>query len=262
MQLKLKRVRGLFILLSLGLSGSCFSANDVFEGEECVILPVGCGFCGDNAHKPVAAGKKQAKANQQKTPICTHFPHIFDPHSLKGDNGLWVEVDALAWQSNVGSLNYAVESNSTSSVSHGHVKDLDFKWDWGIRAGLGYKLPHDKWDIFIDYTYVHAHADAHAHKENGALYPNWATAFGFTGDSFYATRANAHWHANLNMGDVELGRNCFAGKWLTLRPFFGVRGLVIDQNYRVKYSGGTAFPGEESKISLDTDFWAWACVLA
>jgi hypothetical protein len=60
---------------------------------------------------------------------------------------------------------------------------------------------------------------------------------------------------NLNMGDIELGRNCFVGKWLTIRPFMGVRGLVIDQDYHVTYKGGTVAPTGSDHVHLDTDFW-------
>ncbi|MES2123022.1 MAG: Lpg1974 family pore-forming outer membrane protein, partial [Chlamydiota bacterium] len=199
---------------------------------------------GSSAKKPVA------KANPNGL-----GPKMFDPNSLQNDCGLWLEGDLLFWQSNVGSLGYAVDSNSTTSISHGHVKDPHFEWDWGFKLGVGYKMPHDKWDLFVNYTYVHAHAQGSTHKENGAVFPVWATSFGFVGPSFYATEAKAHWHANLNMADIELGRTCFAGRWLSMRPFIGVRGLVIDQDYDVKYSGGTAFPGDTDKVSMNTDFW-------
>lgn len=182
-------------------------------------------------------------------------PRMFDPNAMQNDYGLWFEADLLFWQSNVGSLDYAVDSKSTTRVTHGHVKEPEFDWDWGFKLGVGYKMPHDKWDLFVNYTYVHAHAHGSTHKDNGAVYPIWANSFGFTGDSFYATNAKAEWHANLNMADIELGRTCFAGRWLSLRPFIGVRGLVINQDYNLRYSGGTAFPGDTDKVSMDNDFW-------
>jgi hypothetical protein len=40
----------------------------------------------------------------------------------------------------------------------------------------------------------------------------------------------------LDLLDWELGREFFAGKWLTLRPFFGLRSAWIKQKYEVDYS--------------------------
>lgn len=188
------------------------------------------------------------KSSQQEF---SHFRQIFDPNSLKNDKGLWVDVEALFWQSNVGGMDYALKSSSTSSIQHGQAKSPHFKWDLGARVGLGYKLPYDHWDLFINYTYVHANAEGKTHTTNGAVYPQWAAIDTDT----YVTQAKANWHANVNMADLELGRNCFAGKWLTIRPFFGIRGLVLDQQYKVSYKGGTAFPADQAKLHLNTDFW-------
>jgi hypothetical protein len=193
------------------------------------------------------APKKSSKTSKNKW-------RMFDPNAMKDSNDLWMDIEALFWQSNMGSLDYGVTSKSTSRIDDGHVKHPHFDWDYGVRVGLGYKLPHDKWDIFVNYTYVHGHAHSHAGGSGEVVFPTWAT--NFTGiPSFYANSAKAHWKMNLNMGDIELGRNCFVSNWLTIRPFMGVRGLVIDQEYTVQYRGGTVAPLGADKMHLDTDFW-------
>lgn len=184
---------------------------------------------------------------------------VFDPASLKGDCRLWIEGDLLYWQASQDDMAYAIKSHSTTSVTHGHVEEPDFHWDWGFRLGLGYRLPYDKWDLFLNYTYVHASADGSTSRKNGAIYPEWEAPFGVTlspGETLFATRAHAKWDANINIGDIELGRNCIIGKWLSIRPFVGVRTLFIDQDYHIDYKGGTAVPvGDEDKVSIDNDFW-------
>jgi hypothetical protein len=180
--------------------------------------------------------------------------YSFDPH-MPNSHGFWLDGELLYWQSNMGSLDYGITSGSTTAITHGHVKNPHFSWDWGFRLGLGYKLPHDKWDLFAGWTYVHGHAGGHAGSSDGVVFPAWASPFGFTGSSFYANSAKAHWSMRLNMADIELGRNCFVSKWLSIRPFIGVRGLVIDQDYTVRYAGGTVAPDATEKVLLDTDFW-------
>ncbi len=181
---------------------------------------------------------------------------MFNPNDVKNSNDLWVDGEVLFWQSNIGSMDYGITSDSSTSIIDGRVKNLDFDWDWGFRLGLGYKLPHDKWDVFVNYTYVHADAHGRAGGSDDVVFPVWATSFGADPvEPFFANSARAHWHMNLNMGDVELGRTCSVSKWLTIRPFVGVRGLVIDQDYTVKYKGGTVAPFDTDRVHMDTDFW-------
>jgi hypothetical protein len=196
-------------------------------------------------------------AQSQKNNEVKH--RVFDPSSLKNDCRLWLQGEALFWQASQDDMAYAIKSDSTTEVTHGRVEEPDFNWDWGFRVGLGYRLPYDKWDLFLNYTYVHASAQGSAIKKNGAVYPEWEAPFGVTvpaGETLFATRAHAKWDANLNIGDIELGRTCIVGKWLSIRPFLGVRSLFIDQDYHLHYKGGTAVPvGDEDKVAIDNDFW-------
>ncbi len=193
-------------------------------------------------------------SQDQKSSSTAPQKHVFDPNSLKNSDRLWIDAEALFWQSNVGSLDYGITSSSTSTINHGRVKHPEFDWDWGCRVGLGYKIPHDKWDLFANYTYIHGHGHGHAGGSDHVVFPVFATNAS-SRSPFFANSAKAHWDMNLNMGDIELGRTCFVGRWLTIRPFLGVRGVVIDQDYHVEYQGGTVAPGDKDKLHLDTDFW-------
>ncbi len=176
---------------------------------------------------------------------------LFDPQALKHDNHLWFATEVLFFQPSVGSFSYGTESSSTSSIQHGHVKSPDFNWNAGYRAGIGYKLPHDKWDLFGNYTYLYGSAQG---KAGHIVFPTWASNWADS-SPFYASSAKANWNMHLNMGDLELGRNCFAGKWLSLRPFVGVRGMTLDQKYHINYKGGTVAPSDTDRVTLNNDFW-------
>lgn len=188
-------------------------------------------------------------AHTESTPS-SQWP-LFDPNSLHNTHDLWIDVEGLFWQSNMGSLGYAITSKSSTSIQDGHVKEPDFEWNYGFRLGLGYKLPHDKWDLFVNYAYLRGSGHGHAGGSGRVVFPTYATNFDLI-SPFYASSAHAHFWLTLNMGDVELGRTCFVGKWLSIRPFLGVRGLVIAQDYNVSYHGGTIGP---DKVHMDNDFW-------
>ena len=203
----------------------------------------------------LAQGQPNSSQKNQNTSSKNSWP-IFDPNAMKNNNQLWLDGEVLFWKANVGSLDYGIQSESSTTIKDGHVKHPHFNWDWGFRLGLGYKLPYDKWDLFVNYTYVLGRANGNEEHSGDVIFPTWASGFNLNGQgTFFAEQAHARWHMVLNMGDLELGRNCFAGKWLTIRPFVGVRGLVIDQDYHVRYEGGIVAPSDKDKIHLDTDFW-------
>lgn len=218
-----------------------------------------CAFYGHRLNAEILSSFSEMKQGQNisdsETQKGTQRLHMFDPNAMPNSHGLWLDGELLFWKANMGSLEYGIDSDSPNSIKDGHVKHPHFEWDLGFRLGLGCKLPHDKWDLFVNYTHVHGHAKGHAGGGDDIVFPTWASASGFSGESFYANEAKAHWKTHLNMADLELGRNCFASKWLSIRPFIGVRGLVIDQDYTVKYFGGTVAPLDEDKVVLNTDFW-------
>jgi hypothetical protein len=177
---------------------------------------------------------------------------LFDPFLLKNDCHLDVTADLLFWRASQDGLDFVIKNKgSTSSVTHGHVEDPDFSWDFGFRIGLDYKMPHDQWDLNGRYTYFHASAsESESAPAGGALFPIWT----FNGGT--ADHAKAKWFCNLNRGDLELGRNCMVSKWLSIRPFMGVTGAVINERFHVNYSGGTAVPaGDSDHIKMESDFW-------
>ncbi len=178
---------------------------------------------------------------------------IFDPQGLECDKHFWLEGDLLYWQANEDGLSFAMESDSTTSIKNGQIIHPDFDWDWGFRLGLGYKIPHDKWDLFFNYTYIQSKADGSA--DATAVFPTMESSFGLP-SGYYATKANFNWKSTVNVADLELGRNCFVSRWLSIRPFMGVRGALIDQTTTVWYQGGTAVPlGDTDKCHLTNDFW-------
>jgi hypothetical protein len=170
---------------------------------------------------------------------------------LYAEGDVALSGEALFWQANTCGLGFAVENlDSTTTITRGHLKEPDFNWNVGFRAGLDYKLPHDNWDLQAQYTYLPstAHKEASA-PQNGALFPVWLVP---QDPAVYATHGKAHWSCNLNMGDLELGRVCRAGKRVSIRPHMGVRGGTIQQNYHINYRGGTVV---SDHVKMSNDFW-------
>jgi len=54
-----------------------------------------------------------------------------------------------------------------------------------------------------------------------------------------ATAIEAKWKLQLDLVDLELGRDFYTSRYLTLRPFIGARGAWVKEEFDVDYSGGS-----------------------
>ncbi len=178
---------------------------------------------------------------------------------VRGYN-LFLVGEFLYWQPEENGLSYAIKTNDplfTLPNDKLKFKNLDFDYDIGFRVGAGYNIPHDKWDLYFNWTHYNTHAEGHsrAHGTNG-LFPTWS-GLNPDGAPFFVTHAKARLRLNLNMIDAELGREYYVGKWVTLRPSMAIRTGFIDQHYHIIYSPIT-LPGAVTgtdDIRLKNQYW-------
>jgi hypothetical protein len=149
---------------------------------------------------------------------------------VKDGADVFVTADLLVWQAHENGLGYVVKANGPN-LTKSHTREPHFNWDPGFRVGFGINTPHDGWDLYANWTYFHTKARSEVSK--GTQYPVFANPDYVSGGT--ATSSNAKWKLNLNMIDVELGREFFVSKWLTLRPFIGLRNAWIYQRMNVGY---------------------------
>jgi hypothetical protein len=151
---------------------------------------------------------------------------------------LFFTADWLIWQGHENGTSYAVktkaEQPSETALYDSSIKNLHFNWDMGFRVGLGYNLPHDGWDVATKWTWFQSHADASVKSGNGVVFSsNPYDLAELSVDSY--TSANSNLTIKLNMIDLDLGREFFVSKWMTLRPFVGLRTGWIYQNMSSQY---------------------------
>lgn len=178
---------------------------------------------------------------------------------IKGGYDLFVTGDLLYWQANENGLSFVIDNKQDIGlINDGHIEDPNFKWNWGFRVGLGYNFCHDGWDLYANWTHLISFADRSTSTvPNGELYTTVNNTHETTFDQkTTAASATAHWELPLDVIDLELGREFFTSRWLTLRPFFGVRGASIPQKYHVHYFGGNSLlPGDDNvSISLKNHY--------
>ncbi len=202
--------------------------------------------------------------------------------SYLNDGGFYLSADFLYWKAQEDGLEYAATfipiDNSTMSYSE-KLKGVSFRWKPGFRVGTGYVFnTHDYWDLGLEWTWFYNRAESSVSipvSSTNLFNPAFSPASSITptwgGNTFQTPAsgslqpliesclsASATWSLHYNMLDLDLGKHYFISKAFSLKPYFGVRGGWINQDYVAEYTqvlGITPDPAEfPAKMRADIDF--------
>jgi hypothetical protein len=174
---------------------------------------------------------------------------------VKDGVDLFLQGDVLLWQASESGLEYAIKNNNgTEYVNNGRILKPHFEWDWGFKLAAGYNMPHDGWDLFLQWTRFYTDNDSNGTSSNstGTIFPAFAnqavpstsTTSNLTPISSGFEGVGAYWKLRLNLLDLEMGREFYVSKWLTLRPHAGLRSAWIRQKLNVHYTNGHLADGQ------------------
>jgi len=162
------------------------------------------------------------------------------PRVIDGCN-LFVTADYLYWTARESNLEYATTgftNDATTSVVKGKTQTPKFGFDSGFKATLGWSFGHDSWDTLATYTWFQSNHNTNSIKASfdQGLYPATSIFMDLSpGD--YFNKAHTNWNLHFNVIDWELGRNCYISKYLSLRPFVGLKGTWQNQHFNNYYEG-------------------------
>ncbi|MCB1084960.1 MAG: hypothetical protein KDK60_02545 [Chlamydiia bacterium] len=146
------------------------------------------------------------------------------PHHAKNTTSVSAEI--LVWHAKAGGTDYAIEFDSAFLSKFGDLKDLDFKWNVGFRAGVNHSFSQDKGELGLRFTYFRTHDTTRAGEpiENPAL-PK-GQIIGFSRGKFDST---------LGFYGLELsyGQYYFLSRFLSAHPFIGLHTMWFDQTYKM-----------------------------
>jgi len=171
--------------------------------------------------------------------------------------GAYFMIDAVVWKANVGGSEYAYTDNDALAAYplSGSMKDVDFGWDWGVKVGLGYNFEHDNWEADFLFTYFSSSEGNNVSAGTASsIVPLKGAADLGGADLDFCTRATSNYRFVYDNIDVELARNYFVSKSLSLRPHFGVKSSWLTLKQSVRYTGG-AFSGNTFLNKDQSKFW-------
>lgn len=130
-----------------------------------------------------------------------------------------------------------VDSNFIAPFSHfGQPRS---NWNFGFKLGANYNSLCDCWDFEILWTSFKTSTHRSDDSDETSLLPLWSD-FGWAGGGpLVASGVDAEWKLNLNLIDIEMGREFWNSRKLTLRPYVGVRVAFINQKFDMDFRGGS-----------------------
>lgn len=162
----------------------------------------------------------------------------------------FVFADFLWWQANEDGLdlgkevlihrqgfdpatgNYALVSDDSK------LKSLDFKCDPGFRIGIIYSDVTRCWDLLFSWTHFNttASASGSSHLDPNVPPGNQYVAFVPFWEVLaqnFPDHMHGKWKLDLDILDMEFGRKFGINTLFAIRPYFGLRAVRVNQNYRV-----------------------------
>lgn len=220
------------------------------------LLCMGSSFCAESNTIQIPEGKLTNHAGLFGDITPSAGPRVIDGY------GVFLTGDYIYWTAREDNLEFAVSGANLNNASTGSVNvlptrrgkkvDPHFRFHSGFKAGIGFDFGHDKWDMYLNYTWFNSHNNHNAISRKAGNPLTNLIPIGMADSYALLDYARAKWDLNFNVVDGELGRNFYISKFLSLRPFFGLKGTWQRQKYNVLYNF-TSTPNLESHNK--NNFW-------
>ncbi len=176
------------------------------------------------------------------------------PHIQK-NNSIFLRGDYLYWIAQQDDMHFGalvcLQPNNNRIIRfnlNGSVNQFDYTYDPGFRLLAGYNIPYDGWDLSAYWTHFRSSAagcsaanppfesfqinqnpnGVQSSCDSSRLVFSFAP-LSFNDQTLLGTQVNAHWDLKFDDIAVSLGREYFVSPKLTLSPYIGPRGVIIDQ---------------------------------
>ncbi|MBI3237065.1 MAG: hypothetical protein HYZ48_05145 [Chlamydiales bacterium] len=214
------------------------------------IIGLGCaaGCRHSRTTRNASPNRSEDTSYQMPAPQVQFNDKQFNPHSdvtpsargCSNETSIYLAGSFIYWKS--GYSDMIISSRLQNSLLPQNQKQkkisLNNQYDPGFKVGLGCNFQRDVWDLFLNWTRLESNVTNRAHTHT----PKLVTLLGSLvasgqNDTFVGTHLKANWDFHFNSVDLELGRNFYIGKYLSLRPYAGAKGAWIKQDLKVSYKG-------------------------
>ncbi len=179
---------------------------------------------------------------------------------MEGGVNLFVFGEYLYWIAQEDSLYYAHTGLGSGTAAFppdgnfnfkGHLKKVKPEWTSGTRLGLGLNFPKAGYDLPLYWTWFSTDASNSVSKSDGSIFSIWAHPD--NPSTAADIRARGKWDLDIQLFDLECGRSSWFGGHFSLRPFFGLRALFLEQSLKNRYTYATT-PAVTGRLHSESDF--------
>lgn len=165
------------------------------------------------------------------------------------------DLSLLVWQAEEDGLEFASRNISTAVADiSASLSSVNFSWDPGFKVLLGYHFAETDWDLNVRWTwfYSRSHRSLHQDLSSGGdgLFPLWIPPQAAIATPPVYSNAKATLLLLLNSVDIELMGVENVSRAFSLILHGGLKGMVTNQTYRVKYTDGF-FDGTNQMLDSD-----------
>ena len=178
---------------------------------------------------PLSSYAYDVAHKSESLPMAKNINPSARPEVTKGTN-FYITADFLYWKIVQDGLLFATTGiramPGTAITSKGSEHTPDFGLVPGFKVGMGYKLPHDSWDLFAKYTWIETSSNQNIAKSNdGNLQEGYILGSLNSGSSFILEihQAESNWSEHFNVIDLELARSFYISQYLSLKPYGGLK---------------------------------------
>lgn len=228
--------------------------------------------------------EKEMKEVAARNPEST-YGAAFTTARPETKNTRWfVFADVIYWHPKMGGTEYAITYTPTDfignilptntpldayALSHrpnGDYKENDFGWDLGLKAGLGYKTPHDAWDVLGRYTWFESHDTKQSGKNYPAMMFPLKLSIGLSPDFSAVNHAKSTVDISYQNVDLELSRNFFLSHNYSVKPYISLKGTWLDIQQKLLFTQVqnasllnlfVAFRGDQFKANLSSRYFGF-----
>lgn len=167
--------------------------------------------------------------------------------------GLFMTGDVVIWKADQSGLEYALSDADNSEIfMDGTDQVPSFKWKVGFKAGMGYNIPHDEWDIYANYTYCRDRASGHATPPTGGTLYDLLSSESARNE---ISSASSKFKLRVDIVDLELGKMFHISRFFSLRTHIGLRTDWVHEKHYVTYVGDDFDFGSPDYLYFKNKFW-------
>jgi len=133
------------------------------------------------------------------------------------------------------------------STKKGTAQNPNFGFKPGLKFGIGTHFNHDGWDLLADWTYLYGNYRQNTTKVTAGSGRGMTSVQSIvrtngTTSTLDLSSAISRWKQEFNVIDLELGRDFFLSRYLTMRPHMGFKTAWI---HETSQNTLTPVPGTE-----------------